>query len=165
MEASRLLAFGVVVAVAVVGCAEDVAEGDTWTPPASDAMGVYEGVGDEGCAGGLKPGTKELGERLEAQFDTTFGGYSCRANTANAKELSLHAVGRALDVDASGELGDRIADYVVTHASELGVQLVIWNHTLWRITPDGATSRPYTGPNPHVDHVHVEVDRATATPR
>src|SRR5258708_2178217 len=61
-----------------------------WSPPESNATGTYEGLGGEGCSGGLKPGTKALGDQLKSQFNTTYGGYACRANTANTKELSIH---------------------------------------------------------------------------
>jgi hypothetical protein len=133
-----------------------------WQPPDSTATGTYEGLNGEGCSGGLLPGTKALGEQLKAQFSTTYGGYACRANTANSSQLSIHAVGRALDVTASGSDGDAIANHLVQNAETLGVDLIIWNHTLWKVTPSGATSREYTGPNPHTDHVHAEVTSATA---
>lgn len=51
--------------------------------------------------------------------------------------------------------GDPIADWLLLHAAELGVQLVIWNRTIWRAGV--GTVRPCGGPNPHTDHVHVEV--------
>jgi hypothetical protein len=133
-----------------------------WQPPESTATGTYEGLNGEGCSGGLLPGTKALGEQLKTQFGTSYGGYSCRANTANTSQLSIHAVGRALDVTASGSDGETIANHLVQNAETLGVDLIIWNHTLWKVTPTGATSREYTGPNPHTDHVHAEVTSATA---
>jgi hypothetical protein len=135
---------------------------DRWSPPSSNATGTYEGLNGEGCSGGLKPGTKALGDQLASQFSTTYGGYACRANTGNTSQLSIHAIGRALDVTASGSAGDEIANHLVTNAETLGIQLIIWNHTLWKVTPSGATSRQYTGPNPHTDHVHAEVNSATA---
>jgi len=133
-----------------------------WQPLQSDATGTYEGVNGEGCSGGLKSGTQALGEQLKTQFNTTYGGYSCRANTAQTSQLSIHGVGRALDITASDSLGDEIANYLVQNATTLGIQLIIWNHTLWKVTPSGATSREYTGPNPHTDHVHAEVNSQTA---
>ena len=169
------LAVGVMVVTGMAACAAPEIDTETkkssssnlesrWQPPASDATGTYEGLGGEGCAGGLKPGTKALGEQVKAQFGVSYGGYSCRANTANTKELSIHAVGRALDVmvGQGNEKGNEIANYFVENATTLGIDLIIWNHTLWKVTPSGATSRAYTGPNPHTDHVHAEVTRATA---
>ena len=137
-------------------------DGDRWQPPASNATGTYEGLDGEGCSGGLKPGTRMLGEQIKQQFGVTYGGYSCRANTANTSQLSIHAVGRALDIMTSGASGDEIANHLVENAETLGIQLIIWNRTLWKIGPNGPSSRAYTGPNPHTDHVHAEVTNAVA---
>ncbi len=138
------------------------AKSGRWSPPESDATGTYEGLKGEGCAGGLKPGTEALGEQLKQQFDISYGGYSCRANTGNTSQLSIHAVGRALDITASGSKGDQIADFLVENAESLGIQLIIWNRTVWMISGNGPTSKAYSGPNPHTDHVHAEVNSATA---
>ncbi len=177
VKTTTILRAGVLTAIAAlaVACATEPAplekrvtrqsrlgDGERWQPVESNATGTYEGLNGEGCSGGLKPGTKQLGEQIKQQFGTSYGGYSCRANTANPKELSIHAVGRALDITTSGSAGEQIANFLVTNASTLGVQLIIWNHTLWKVTPSGATSRAYTGPNPHTDHVHAEVNTATA---
>ncbi len=137
-------------------------DGDRWQPPESSASGTYEGLNGEGCSGGLKPGTRALGDQIKQQFGVTYGGYSCRANTADKSQLSIHAVGRALDIMTSGASGDEIANHLVQNADTLGVQLIIWNRTLWKVTPNGPTSRAYTGPNPHTDHVHAEVNSAVA---
>lgn len=134
-----------------------------WEPPESNATGTYEGLNGEGCSGGLKPGTRQLGDMLKSQFNTSYGGYACRANTANKSQLSIHAIGRALDINASGSDGDEIANHLVNNAEAFGIQLIIWNRTVWKIGPSGPTSRQYTGPNPHTDHVHAEVNTAVAS--
>jgi hypothetical protein len=166
-----MVAFGLGAAVTACSSGDPLTEGrkgttskitDRWQPPESNATGSYEGLNGEGCSGGLKPGTKQLGEQLKAQFNTTYGGYACRANTANKSQLSIHAVGRALDITASGGAGDEIADYLVNNAEALGIQLIIWNHTIWKIGESGPSSRQYSGPNPHTDHVHAEVTNAVA---
>jgi hypothetical protein len=135
-----------------------------WQPPESNATGQYEGLNGEGCVGGLKPGTQRLGEQLKQQFNVNFedNSYSCRENTGSPGQLSIHAVGRALDLMTSGATGDAIANHLVTNAETLGIQLVIWNRTVWTVRPTGATSRAYTGSSPHTDHVHAEVNTATA---
>jgi hypothetical protein len=138
-------------------------EAGRWNPPESSASGTPDGINGEKCSGGIKAGAKQLGDQLAEQFSTTYGGYSCRANTANTKELSIHAVGRALDINAKGAAGDEIANHLVNNAESFGIQRVIWNHTIWQIGTNGPTSRKYTGPNPHTDHVHAEVTIATAT--
>jgi hypothetical protein len=135
-----------------------------WQPPESSASGTYVGTNGEGCSGGLKPGTKTLGDQLKTQFNTSYGGYACRPMNNGSKnpKLSVHAVGRALDITASGELGDSIANHLVENAEALGIQLIIWNRTVWMIGANGATSKQYSGSVPHTDHVHAEVTIATA---
>lgn len=92
------------------------------------------------------------------------GGYSCRANTANPSETSVHGVGRALDImirpisgRANSTVGDPIANWLVQNAAEIGVQYIIWNRVRWSgsRTPRVA---PYGGPNPHINHIHVELN-------
>ncbi len=39
-------------------------------------------------------------------------------------------------------------------ARRLGLMYVIWNHKIWSASKPGAGWRPYTGPNPHTDHMH-----------
>jgi MYXO-CTERM domain-containing protein len=178
LRACKTVATGFALATIVVGCSTSVGESDEelqgreskiggrWTPVeavAPNGVGTYEGLGGEKCSGGLKPGTKALGDQLKEQFPfKTYGGYSCRANTANPKELSIHAIGRALDVMTSGATGDKIANHLVANAKALGVQMIIWNRTIWRVNASGASSKAYGGPNPHTDHVHVEVTKAAA---
>jgi len=135
-----------------------------WQPPESNASGTYVGTNGEGCTGGLKSGTKQLGDQIKSQFSVSYGGYACRNMNNGSKnpKLSVHAVGRALDITAAGDVGDNIANHLVENAEALGVQLIIWNRTVWMISANGATSKQYTGSNPHTDHVHAEVTPATA---
>jgi hypothetical protein len=72
-----------------------------------------------------------------------------------------HGAGRALDIMATGSLGSAIAEYVRSHAGELGVSEVIWAQRIW--TPLRASEgwrpmedRGSTTAN-HYDHVHVSV--------
>jgi hypothetical protein len=161
----------------IAGCAatsdEDIGETESdvrgkprWQPvsvTAPNGVGSYDGVSGERCSGGLKPGSKELGQMLNTRFDnevSRWDGYACRMNTAARRQLSVHAVGRAIDVMT--RKGDPIANYLITNSAVLGVQMVIWNRTVWRITRTGPRSKAYTGPNPHTDHVHVELTREAA---
>jgi hypothetical protein len=167
------LSCALIAACAATSSDEDVGETDSdlkskprWQPvdvKAPNGVGTYDGVAGEKCSGGLKPGTKELGDMLNKKFDdeiSRWDGYACRTNTAKRTQLSVHAVGRAIDVMT--RKGDPIANYLITNSSVLGVQLVIWNRTVWRITSTGAKSKAYTGPIPHTDHVHVELTREAA---
>jgi hypothetical protein len=116
------------------------------------------------CSGELKPGGHVLGRYLRDRFTSvsSVGGYACRRNTADTARLSVHGTGRALDVfipkigkapDAAQ--GDRVANWLVTHAQEIGVQLIIWDRSIWRA--NGTNASLYGGPSPHDDHLHVEL--------
>ena len=121
-------------------------------------------TGSAACGGRLLPGGHKLGEYLLDHFSvvTSVGGYACRRNTADSSRMSVHGTGRALDVfipqvsgSADNGQGDKVANWLVMHAQQIGVQLVIWDRSIWRAngTNDGA----YGGPNPHTDHIHVEL--------
>lgn len=75
--------------------------------------------------------------------------------------LSMHATGRAADIMVpvqSGLEGAALANWLVENAKSLGVQLVIWDHAVWQGSlPVTRRFTAYTGANPHVDHVHVEL--------
>ena len=116
------------------------------------------------CSGGLTIGAQSLREVILSKWPAIkdIGGYACRANTANPSELSVHAVGRALDImtdantPAGLKTGDEIRNFLITNAEPLGVQRVIWNHHIWSANIDGW--RAYTGPDPHTSHVHAEIN-------
>jgi hypothetical protein len=109
---------------------------------------------------GLTPGARILGNYLQQQFGqvTEIGGFSCRPNTANTSQTSVHGTGRALDVMTDD--GDDIANWAVMNAQQVNIQLIIWNHTIWRA--NGRQDGPYGGPNPHTDHVHIEINEDAA---
>lgn len=119
------------------------------------------------CSRGL-PGTLELAADLRRRFPQlrSAGGFDCcRQNTADPGELSVHSIGRALDLGlprVAGEAdrvhGDPIAAWLLVHAEEVGVQLVIWDRSVWQASRrPGERLRAYTGPVPHTDHLHVEL--------
>lgn len=126
-------------------------------------------TGSAACGGKLLPGGHKLGEYLLTHFAvvTSVGGYACRRNTADSSRMSVHGTGRALDVfipTASGSAdngqGDKVANWLVMHAQQIGVQLVIWDRSIWRA--NGTNDSAYGGPNPHVDHIHVEITTEAA---
>ncbi len=145
-----------------------------WAPPADVlATGAkvritYEDApkwtGMAACGGSLKPGGHKLGEYLLDHFAevSSVGGYACRRNTADSSRMSVHGTGRALDVfiptlngGADNAKGDKVANWLVMHAQRIGVQLVIWDRSIWRA--NGTNTAAYGGPVPHVDHIHVEL--------
>jgi hypothetical protein len=117
------------------------------------------------CAGGLAPGASDLGDALQQRFPQIVRvyGYDCRPNTANVTELSQHGTGRAVDLaiptidgGADNERGDAVATWLVEHSGDIGVQLIIWDRGVW-LGSDPGSVKPYGGPDPHVDHLHVEL--------
>lgn len=120
------------------------------------------------CSRGL-PGTIEFAQFLRRRFPQirSAGGFDCcRQNTGNTAYLSVHSIGRALDLmiattggDADNTAGDAVANWLVEHAQEIGVQIVIWDRSSWRAErPAGTKLQPYTGPIPHIDHIHMELN-------
>jgi hypothetical protein len=132
-----------------------------------DAAPVWRGT--SACSGKLREGARALGEFLSDRYVAidTVGGYACRRNTADSSRMSVHGTGRALDLmipkrggAADSARGDIIANWLVMNAQRIGVQLIIWNHTVWR--SNGTNTDAYGGPNPHIDHIHVELTNVAA---
>jgi hypothetical protein len=131
-------------------------------------------TGASACSGKLRVGPRKLGTWLAAKFAqiSSIGGYACRRNTADGARMSVHGTGRAMDVfippiggQADNGKGDVVANWLVDHAAEIGVQLIIWDRSVWR--GNGTNAAAYGGPNPHADHIHVELTltaSAAATP-
>ena len=76
-----------------------------------------------------------------------------------------HGTGRALDVfipldkgKADNGKGDEVANWLVKNAEKIGVQLVIWDRTMWVAANSGEKAVGYTGPHPHHDHIHLELN-------
>lgn len=151
-----------------------------WSIPADieragAAVVRYDGApawdGGAHCAGTFSAGTEELARQLQREFPqiARVYGYECRPNTAIPGETSQHGTGRAIDLaiatrdgDADNEAGDAIANWLVANSARIGVQLVIWDRTIWFGDRTGAKAQPYLGPEPHIDHIHIEVTRAAA---
>jgi hypothetical protein len=152
-----------------------------WLPPADiraagDAQYVaYTAAGSwnggRNCSGGLKSGTRKVGDFIKSTFAgvSGYGGYACRPNTANTAQLSVHGSGRAMDImiplvagDANNARGDQIANYLVKNAQAMGIQFVIWDRNDWGASRGAPKLRAYTGPSPHTDHIHVELSPAGA---
>lgn len=145
----------------VVG-APPASSGPVPAPPIGGSYGYqYDSVGSR-CLGGVQPGAAALAQFVVANFPGTRCNipgdiYACRPNTANTSQKSVHSEGRALDifVPVRSELGDRLSRWLVENADRIGIQLVIWNHRDWSSRTRTWTS--YGGPNPHIDHNHVEL--------
>ena len=117
-----------------------------------------------------KPGTVYLQNLVLSHYVT--GRSSGISRACNVGGTSEHKEGRAFDwalsVDNPGEkaVGDSFVEWLTAagpdgkvgyNARRLGVMHVIWNRQIWSNSSVSATWRPYTGPVPHTDHVHVSL--------
>lgn len=145
-------------ALAATGEAQDVPYDGA--PPYADGAN---------CSGGSTPGARTLRDHLLGYFPqiASIGIYNCRV-IAGTSSMSLHGVGRALDVmiptidgDADNGAGDPIAQFLIENAEALGLQMIIWDGSIWN-----AARSPrhyvYNGSNPHRDHLHIELNEAGA---
>lgn len=150
-----------------------------WTPPAAvRAAGVaaqgaipYRAgstIARDGDATQLPttPGMQALAAWLRARAGVRSVGLDrspAKPSTAG-RVRDMHEDGRAGDVmiaapgtPAGNAAGDAIANFLVLHASSLGVQLVIWAAREWSASRVGAAWEDYAGASDHRDHVHVEI--------
>ena len=155
-----------------------VATGTRWRIPETMAQVVsnirvpYQFPESNACsAWGLRPSAVTVRDTVLTEFpDQLIGveGFVCR-HGAKHGQISLHGAGRALDLFPGGDAetakarGDKMADWLVAHAEQLHIQLIIWDRSQWRA--DGSSDVPYHGPATHTDHLHVEVsERPIPTP-
>lgn len=152
-----------------------------WTLSAETAAATaeqfvyYDGSG-RSCSGGATEGATALGSFVRTHFgglmnlDVPGDGvqiYNCRP-VRGGSGLSLHSEGRAVDIfiptragAADNARGDTIANWLAENAEYIGIQMIIWDRTIWR-TSRTPHSRCYGGSHPHHDHVHVELTREAA---
>jgi hypothetical protein len=154
------------------------ASGDWVMPPSVRAAGEAQHVrydspppwaGKPGnCSESFTPGAHQLKNYILSRHPgvSRIGGYNCRVNSANRSQTSVHGVGRALDImipivsgRANSAVGDPIANWLVQNAEAIGVQYIIWNRTKWSGSKIGRKHGRYGGPSPHIDHIHVELNR------
>ncbi|MCB9527518.1 MAG: hypothetical protein H6701_03820 [Myxococcales bacterium] len=163
--------------------AEKAARAGRWTLPSNmvsvsaDQYVAYESApawnGGRNCGGSLLAGTRELGEYLVANFAGAryYQGYNCR-QIRGSSGMSMHGTGRALDIfvpmqgtQADNDLGDPIAHWLMQNAERIGVQLIIWDRSIWSAGRSSNKHRQYTGEHPHNDHLHIEFTAAAAARR
>lgn len=114
----------------------------------------YDAIGDK-CLGKAQPGTKALEGAALIYWNTTSDGiYNCR-NIRGGSTKSAHAEGRAVDIHWTDEATGRVmADFLVAHNAELGIQCVIWWDRIWSFQV--GHWHDYHGQDPHHGHLHVE---------
>ena len=133
-----------------------------------EALASYEGQST--CSPTAKPGASALRSLVLASYDGT-GDYGIGRDCAIGG-TSEHKEGRAWDwkVDAYDADQDAAAkdlfgwlldnddeDNSFALARRLGVMYMIYNSHIWSAYNASAGWRPYTGSNPHSDHVHLSL--------
>ena len=143
-----------------------LAEGDSQSVEYTGAGPWFDD--ERSCQGTFTDGGAVLRDYLLAYFPQidVIGGYSCRPIVGNPSQTSVHATGRALDLmirttadsDADNDLGDPVAHWLIQNAEFIGIQFIIWDQTTWGAEREaGNKEREYGGPNPHIDHLHIEL--------
>ncbi len=128
----------------------------------------------------ITPGVRALREYLANRWNVSVGaprGASIRRPVRNAdgvlRRRDVHEDGRALDVMVRDRAqGEAIANWLASNALELGIQYMIWDRLELSSSTVGPAWEPYgtsgdraamgRTPNPHTDHVHVELSPAFA---
>lgn len=136
-----------------------------------DSHAAYEPQTD--CQREEQPGTRALRDLVLSQYPQTRDGGILRACDQGGR--SEHKDGRAWDwmVDADDEVeaakAEELLDWLLASdgdgnehamARRLGVMYIIWDRQIWSAARAGEGWRPYRGPHPHTDHVHVSLSRA-----
>ncbi len=122
-----------------------------------------------GVSPGPTPGARALMEWALLQDPAAFslGIYNGR-RVRGGRSWSLHAEGRAIDIGFPVHRpdghpgGTALAQRLVDHHADLGVQQVIWAGRIWRNTRDASGWRRYSGTSSHHDHIHAELTRAAS---
>jgi hypothetical protein len=127
--------------------------------------------GGRNCSGTFTAGARDLGNYLVNRFPGAkyFQGYNCR-QIRGGTGMSVHGTGRAIDVfiplhrgAADNDLGDPVANWLVENASNIGIQMIIWDRTVWSGNRSGDKARYYSGEHPHHDHLHIELTPQAAS--
>lgn len=113
----------------------------------------YDGT-DGVCVDDLTDRAKRLRADILQKFPTVRVSDSpeCRVNTASTSKQSIHGDGRALDIFAPRKILDTVVEWLITRSD---IQIIIYDRFYLQKKSRGQ----YKGPNPHEDHIHVEVPR------
>lgn len=132
----------------------------------ADPFSPHEPAGD-GPVQSAQPGVLKFREFALARWGERPGS----PTNIVADKPGEHREGRAWDMmtlDLSH--GQKIADEMTANDGELarraGIMYMIWNRRMWRSYPKGdlpaGSWGPYTGQNPHTDHIHFSFGWAGA---
>ncbi len=121
-------------------------------------------VGAKRCTGAATAGARALMSwylgAYQSQGAANLGIYVCKS-IAGTPTTSLHGEGRAGDLGSKPyrtlPFMDDVADALVAHSKELGIQCVIHNSKIWSSSYPHAGWRYYGGVDDHAGHLHAEL--------
>jgi hypothetical protein len=85
----------------------------------------------------------------------SFGIFNCRP-IAGTTTRSQHSFANGEDVHGTSAQMKKVFDFTVENAQRLKLAHVIFNRKIWSSDRASEGVRPFTGENPHTDHVHVD---------
>lgn len=145
-------------------------------PEGVEGLSPY--VGQVSCDPVAKPGTSALAAMVLAHYKAgRNGGISRDCSVGGTSE---HKDGRAWDwmLDAANPADAAVAESFLQwltapgpdgqpgyNARRLGVMYVIWNRSTWATYRSSPSWQPYTGANPHTDHIHISLSWSGAMGR
>ncbi|MEU9874043.1 hypothetical protein AB0C87_40000 [Actinomadura sp. NPDC048021] len=139
--------------------------------PQIDPYARYEGQQD--CDPAAKPGVAAFRDLVLAAYPETHDlGISRECGRGGPSE---HKEGRAwdwgVDVHTQAHIAADLIDWLLATdrhgnphalARRFGIMYMIWNRRMWEAYRPDAGWRPYTGDNPHTNHVHFSFNWAGA---
>jgi hypothetical protein len=101
--------------------------------------------------GPVKPWVQSAANELGNMFDfANIGGWRAVGSVPN----SDHPKGLALDFMTFDKTkANSLIDFAIANADRLGITYIIYYRRIWEKST--GTWKAYSGPNPHVDHVHI----------
>lgn len=113
--------------------------------------------------GPVQPATQQVADAVGAMFGIrTVHGW--RPPTSERYDQEGHPAGLAVDfmtddIPGGDQVGDRMADYLIQNAEQIGVRYIIWKQRSW--TPARGQWRPMADRGSptqnHMDHVHLSL--------
>ena len=140
--------------------------------PVVDLYADYDGQNT--CDPTFKPGIVDFTELLRSTYGRPDLGI---VRDCAAGGRSEHKEGRALDYPFNAFDGaqfvqaQQLLDWLLASdrhgnphalARRLGIMYIVWNRKQWRAYRASAGWLPYSGANPHTDHIHFSFSRAAA---
>ena len=120
-------------------------------------------MGQSKCDPTAKPGVTAFMKLVLATYPCTTSGGISRSCSSGGK--SEHKEGRAWDwmIKVGHPAADSLLGWLLATdkhgnkhamARRVGIMYMIWNKKMWRAYNPGLGWAPYSGSNPHTDHVH-----------